>query len=172
MKALKIIAVAALAATLCTSCSMLFGNSASTSTSTQTEATSSNGLAAGTALLSIFNQYKTDGKIDLSNINNILNLATLISNVGTLKNTINTSAFTDGLISGSKNLVSSANAADVVSQLASLSGINLSQVTNAASSFTANASSAVSTASTQINEKSAGVSKALNTLNSIFNTVK
>lgn len=168
MKAIKVIAAIALAAALCTSCGLLFGNANNNAAATQTEATATNGAAVGTSLLSIFNQYKTDGKVDLNNINNIINLATILANIGALKGTANPAAFTDGLIASSKNVVNKANAATVVDQLINLSGINLSQITNAANSFAADANATVA----QINEKSANVNKAINTLNTIFATVK
>ena len=64
-----------------------------TTETTAASAATSNGQAAGAALKALYTQYKADGKIDLSNINNIMNLAALANNVKDLKGKTNKSAF-------------------------------------------------------------------------------
>ena len=60
-------------------------NKTSEKTETTTSAATSNGRAAGAALKSLYAQYKADGKLDMSNFNNIMNLATLANNTKDLK---------------------------------------------------------------------------------------
>lgn len=94
---------------------------------TETKATvtpTSNGKAAGAALKSLYSQYKTDGKLDMSNLSNIMNLTTLATNVQGLKGQTDKSAFykdfASGLILGSGSLVTAKNSSNVMSGLTSL----------------------------------------------------
>ena len=95
-----------------------------------------NGQASGMALKSLYNQYQTDGKVDVSNLNNIINLAQLANSIQGLKNVDDKSAFyTDfasGLILGSNNLVTNQTANPVTSTLQTLvQGTDLSKVAQA-----------------------------------------
>ena len=75
---LSTIFAAAAALVLATSCGIFgVGNS--------TQTPSGSGQASGAALRNLYTQYKTDGKIDMTNINNILNLAALSQCIGELK---------------------------------------------------------------------------------------
>ena len=47
------------------------------------------GSSVGSALASIYAQYKADGKIDLSNLGNIINIATIANNLGIFKKNAN-----------------------------------------------------------------------------------
>ena len=136
MKLNAIIAAAA-ALLLATSCG-IFGAGNGTQTPT------GSGQASGAALRNLYTQYKTDGKIDMTNINNLLNLAALSQCIGELKDagTVDKSdylrEFATGLILGSNNLVNQNNSTPVVSGLTNLAGINLNSVTTAAASLLAN----------------------------------
>lgn len=93
-------------------------------TKTTTVSPTVNGQAAGAALKSLYGQYKVDGKLDMSNLTNIMNLSTLAQNVQGLKGQTNKSAFykdfASGLILGSNNLVTAANSTNVMNGLSNL----------------------------------------------------
>ena len=73
------------------------GNTTETTTTTTATETvapaTSEGQAAGVALKALYTQYKADGKLDMANLTNIMNLATLANNVKDLKGQTNKSAF-------------------------------------------------------------------------------
>ncbi len=96
--------------------------------STSETLTNSNGLAAGKALLSLYNQYKADGKIDLSNASNITNIAAVVTNIEGLTKNANVKNFVSGLISGSKNLINNVNVDSVISTLSSIAGLDASSI--------------------------------------------
>lgn len=113
-----------------------------------TEATS-NGRQAGAALKSLYTQFKADGKLDMTNLNNMLNLATLATNIKDLKGKTNKSTFykefAEGLISGSNNLISKNNSTNVMSGLTNLvNNVDLSSLTDKFSSTKDKATSALS----------------------------
>lgn len=128
---------AAAALMLATSCGILGGSTATTATPT------SNGQASGAALKSLYTQYKADGKLDMTNINNILNLAALsqavteLKDAGTVDKSDYIKEFATGLILGSNNLVNQTNSTPVVSGLTNIAGIDLSAVKGAATSLIA-----------------------------------
>lgn len=188
---LNLIFAAAAALILTTSCGILGAGASANQTAAPSVQT---GTSAGTALAGLYKQYKADGKVDLSNINNIINLATLATNAKSLKNQDVKSAlvsdFVTGLISGSNNLVNQKNSTGVMDNLQTISGLNLSSVTNAATaiaaSTAANAAAANNTAAaanqnltaaatnaiSQINQTSSQVTTAVSALNSIFSLFK
>lgn len=178
---MKIKAFAALATAfiIATSCGLLgsapsANNGADSLTSILTGTQS--GTTAGSALLGLFSQYKKDGKVDLGNINNILNLATLVNNVKGLK-TNNTSDsfiadYAKGLITGSKNLVNQQNSTNVINNLVNLAGLKLNSVTNAAETIASQGEQAAAAATEKINASSSQMVSAVNTLSSIFNLLK
>ena len=108
-----------------------------TSSTTTESAGTTNGKAAGSALKSLYTQYKADGKLDMSNLNNIMNAATLATNVKGLKGQTDKTTFykdfASGLILGSENLVTSATSSNVMSGLSNLANnVDLSSLTEAA----------------------------------------
>lgn len=108
---------------------------ATSSTTTTESAGTTNGKAAGSALKSLYTQYKADGKLDMSNLNNILNMTTLASNVKGLKGMTDKSTFykdfAAGLIAGSGNLVTQNNSVAVMSGLTNLvNNVDLSALTD------------------------------------------
>lgn len=162
MKAIKLILALALSATMLTSCSLLTGmgnNNAAAATAAPTVGAA--GSTIGTALGSIFGQYKKDSRIDLGNVGNIINIATIASNLGLFKNSLTdsqaTAEFTKGLISGSNNLVNAANSAAVISGLKSLANTNLKQFTSETKT---------------VDETSAQATAAVNALTSILSQFK
>ena len=110
---------------------------ATSSTTTTESAGTTNGKAAGSALKSLYTQYKADGKLDMSNLNNIMNAATLATNVKGLKGQSDKTTFykefAAGLILGSNNLVSQTNSTAVMSGLTNLvNNVDLSALTDKA----------------------------------------
>ena len=142
---LSTIFAAAAALVLATSCG-IFGAGNGTATPT------SNGQASGAALRNLYTQYKADGnKVDMTNLNNILNLATLsqaiteLKDAGKVDKSDYVREFATGLILGSNNLVNQTNSTPVVSNLTNIAGIDLSSVTSAATALIANGITAAAT---------------------------
>lgn len=176
----KIIVVAAVAlfATEATADAQLLKNllnkAASSSTTETVSAGTTNGQAAGVALKGLYTQYKADGKLDMGNLTNLMNLATLASNVQGLKGQTNKSAFykdfATGLVLGSNNLVTSSNSTSVMNGLSNLvNNVDLSGLTgnaeSASSSITEKLTSASGKATTAVenaNEIATSVSNILN----------
>lgn len=171
-----IIAVLALFV-LTASCGILGGGNASGSV---------NGQASGAALKSLYSQYKTDGKVDLTNLNNIVSMAQLVNSIQGLGGVTDKSKFyTDfatGLILGSNNLVTQQTSMPVTGTLQSLvSGTDLSAIAAAGLAAVAQTSQAqqaqqiattagnnVANTVQAISETTAGVSNTLSSLATIF----
>ncbi len=95
------------------------------------------GQQSGVALKALYAQYKADGKLDFSNINNLLNIVNLSAQVQKVtkaeEGTVDYSEFGKGLIAGSVNLVNELNQEKVVDLLTQqLSKIDTSKITEAA----------------------------------------
>jgi len=169
MKISKFLAIALAAVLLAAPCRA----QSSTTAATESTLTTSNGLAAGKALLSLYTQYKADGKFDLNNASNISNLVSLATNIQGLAQNTNVKSFLSGLISGSKNLVNSSNSSSVLSTLKSISGLDLnslgtSAATSAASSLLSKLGGS-STSSSASSNSAAGT--AANALTKLFSTL-
>ena len=91
---------------------------------TKNGSASVSGQASGAALKSLYSQYKTDGQIDVTNLNNIIMLAQLSNGIQGLKGVDDKSAFynefAEGLILGSDRLVTKNTASTVTNTLQSL----------------------------------------------------
>ena len=131
MKLTKIFAAAALVL-MTASCGVL-GSGSTQSASAGT----TGGQASGAALKNLYTQFQADGKLDVSNINNVVNLATLANGIQGLKNQDDKSAFyadfAKGLVLGSGNLISNTTAPSITNTLSGLANTDLSALTNAAS---------------------------------------
>lgn len=91
------------------------------------------GQASGAALKSLYSQYKADGRIDVTNLSNIMMLSQLANGIQSLKGVDDKSAFyTDfaaGLILGSDNLVTKQTANPITNTLQTLAnGTDLSSI--------------------------------------------
>ena len=148
---------------------------------------SANGQQSGAALKSLYSQYKSDGKVDLANLNNVISMAQLVNGIQGLKNVDDKSKFygdfAAGLILGSNNLVTQQTSNPVTSTLQTLvQGTDLTAI--AAAGLTAAAQSqqaqqvqqTATTASNNvantvqaISETTAGVTNTLSSLATIFN---
>ena len=140
-------------------------------------AATSNGKQAGAALKSLYTQYKADGKMDMSNLTNIMNLATLANNVQGLKGQDNKTAFykdfASGLILGSGNLVTQVNSEAVVEGLTGLvENVDLSALTTSATSATEKAASALSVASGKAGTAVENATEIAESVSSILNLFK
>lgn len=92
------------------------------------------GQATGTALKSLYTQYKADGKkLDMKNAKNMLSLASLATSISGLKDTTKDSSFykefATGMVAGSSNLVTTSTSDNVMSGLTALAGMDLSAIT-------------------------------------------
>ena len=123
MKKLAIffVAVAALAFA---SCSLL----QSTSTNTVAQAA---GQSCGGAMVNLYRSYKSSGKVDLSNANNLANAVILATGYSQLRQNKDDQSyrksFTNGLVLSGAGLITNANAGTIVNLLLnaqSLSGIS------------------------------------------------
>ena len=131
-----------------------------TATETVTPATSE-GQAAGVALKALYGQYKADGKLDMSNLTNLMNLAALATSVQNLKGQTDKTTFykdfVKGLITGSNNLVNENNSTSIMSGLQNLvNNVDLS-------GLTASAEEKAESAAATLTEKLTGASEKANT---------
>ena len=124
------------------------------------------GKSAGVALRNLYTQYKADGKIDTKNLSNILNMLQLVNSCSELKNNKSDKTymkdFTQGLLLGSSNLVTTNNSTSVINSLTNLaSTVDTSSLTAAAT--------AIQTGTSQTTETVNSVATAAN---SVTNLVK
>ena len=139
----------------------LLGGKSTTTTETTTTTATTNGQAAGAAIKALYTQYKADGKLDMGNLTNLMNLTTLATNVQGLKGQSDKGTFykdfASGLVLGSSNLVTSTNSTSVMSGLTNLvENVDLS-------GLTASAEEKAQSAASTLTEKLAGASDKANT---------
>ena len=141
------------------------GNTTETTTTTTATETvapaTSEGQAAGVALKALYGQYKTDGKLDMSNLTNLMNLAALATSVQNLKGQTDKTTFykdfVKGLITGSNTLVNENNSTSIMSGLQNLvNNVDLS-------GLTASAEEKAESAAATLTEKLTGASEKANT---------
>jgi hypothetical protein len=141
------------------------GNTTETTTTTTATETvapaTSDGQAAGVALKALYGQYNADGKLDMSNLTNLMNLAALATSVQNLKGQTDKTTFykdfVKGLISGSNNLVNADNSTSIMSGLQNLvNNVDLS-------GLTASAEEKAESAAATLTEKLTGASEKANT---------
>ena len=141
------------------------GNTTETTTTTTATETvapaTSDGQAAGVALKALYGQYKADGKLDMSNLTNLMNLAALATSVQNLKGQTDKTTFykdfVKGLITGSNNLVNENNSTSIMSGLQNLvNNVDLS-------GLTASAEEKAESAAATLTEKLTGASEKANT---------
>lgn len=160
------------------------GTSTETTTTTTTTtpaetatAATSNGQAAGVALKSLFTQYKADGKLDMGNLNNLMNLAALATNVQGLKGQTDKTTFykdfASGLVLGSNNLVNSANSTSIMSGLQNLvNNVDLSGLTQKAETTKENLTEKLTDASSKANTAVANATEIAGAVTNILNLFK
>lgn len=95
------------------------------------------GQNVGNALHSLYTQYKTVGKIDMSNAATLLNIASIASSYNTVKANLKDKSFygdfAGGIIKGSLGMISTSTVDKVISTIGST---DLSEVTNAVNNNT------------------------------------
>ncbi len=155
---MKVVAATITAVMLTTSCGVLGLGSTK----------KSKGVGLGAALLALYAGYKLAGKVDLGNLGNIVNLASIINLLrGNALEGDNTELVA-GLIEGAQNTISPSNAEAIVGLLGQLSNLDLNKVTTTAKSLTNSATQEATQAAAATLAASPEVQSALNTLNSIF----
>lgn len=155
---MKVVAATMTAVMLTTSCGVLGLGSTK----------KSKGVGLGAALLALYAGYKLAGKVDLGNLGNIVNLASIINILrGNALEGDNTELVA-GLIEGAQNTISPSNAEAIVGLLEQLSNLDLNKVTTTAKSLTNSATQEATQAAAATLAASPEVQSALNTLNSIF----
>ncbi|MEE1184168.1 MAG: hypothetical protein UHZ06_06770 [Paludibacteraceae bacterium] len=124
------------------------------------------GQQSGVALKALYTQYKTDGKLDFSNLNNLLNIVNLSAQVQKVtkaeKGTVDYSEFGKGLVAGSVNLVNDINKDQVVNVLTQqLAKVDTSKLTEVAGQ----AQTTVSTVTESINSVKEASSSVMEIIN-------
>jgi len=133
-------------------CGTTSGGGSSTTSSSASSAAYNTGQVVGQSLLGIYQQYKSSGKIDLTNPTTLLQLMALSTQVETVKqNSKNPTfygQFSQGMILGSQNKVSNSNVGGVVN---ALTGLNLSGITSGGGVPAANTTNVVNGLTTILN---------------------
>lgn len=158
MKLLKVVAATMTAVMLTTSCGVL-GLGATKR---------SKGVGLGAALLALYAGYKLAGKVDLGNLGNIVNLASIVNILRGNALEGDNAELIEGLIEGAQNTITPKNAEAIVGLLGQLSNLDLNKVTTTAKSLTNSATQEATQAAAATLAASPEVQSAMNTLNSIF----
>ena len=151
---------------------------ASATTAAETASTATvDGKAAGVALRALFTQYKADGKFDMGNLNNLLNLTSLANNIQGLKGQTNKGAFykdfASGLVMGSNNLVTEQNTTSVMDGLTNLvNNVDLSGLTQKAEETQATVADKVASATTKANTAVTNATEIASAVTNILNIFK
>ena len=151
---------------------------AAATTAAETTSTATvDGKAAGVALRALFTQYKADGKFDMGNLNNLLNLTSLANNIQGLKGQTNKGAFykdfASGLVMGSNNLVTEQNTTSVMDGLTNLvNNVDLSGLTQKAEETQATVAEKVASATTKANTAVTNATEIASAVTNILNIFK
>ena len=151
---------------------------ASATTAAETTSTATvDGKAAGVALRALFTQYKADGKFDMGNLNNLLNLTSLANDIQGLKGQTNKGAFykdfASGLVMGSNNLVTEQNTTSVMDGLTNLvNNVDLSGLTQKAEETQATVAEKVASATTKANTAVTNATEIASAVTNILNIFK
>lgn len=154
---------------------------ATTTTTTATTETASDatvdGKAAGVALRSLYTQYKADGKFDMGNLNNLLNLTSLANNIQGLKGQTSKATFykdfASGLVMGSNSLVTEQNSTSVMDGLTNLvNNVDLSSLTDKAQTTATTVAEKVATASEKANTAVTNATEIATAVTNILNIFK
>lgn len=125
------------------------------------------GASAGTSIKNLYSNYKSAGKLDMTNMNNILNAATLATSVAQIKDNYKDKTFYKdfalGMVSSATSLITNSN---VDNTITSLTNMDLSAFTNS-SAATSTVSKVANTANTVANTASA-----VSQLTSLFQSFK
>lgn len=142
---LSSVAALLMVALMATSCGLL--GSKGTVVDAATTQSAQDGKLVGTILKTIYDQYSKDGVIDTGNVKNIVNMAQLAGVLAKVKNLVSGTQdyadFAKGIITGSKNQISTDKTDAVIKALGSLAGnVDLSQLAGLATKAGAQAAAA------------------------------
>jgi hypothetical protein len=139
---------------LFTSCNSIAGLANSSSVSSSATAITA-GATCGNLLKTLYTQYKSTGKVDLTSSSNLVNAMQLGTYCNTLKNNKNNSAylstFAQGLVSGSGGLISTGKSMSTVSSLLSLPMLSAMK-SSVSGSSTSGVASALTTLFSSLNK--------------------
>lgn len=146
-----------MAAVVMCSCSMLTGTQSTNTTATTTSQVAatnavSSGQTAGLALDQLYNSYKATGKLDMTNLQNLIYMAQLVNSCQQLKTNKSDksylTSFAKGLVVGSLNVTEN-NSYNVTNQLASvMSGTGTETLSTALTSALSQATQTATTKAT------------------------
>ena len=163
MKLIKYIAAAVASIMLLSSCSVL---------KNVTSSASGTGSNTGSAIASLYKILMSSGsldlsKLDLGDITNIINIGKILTGANALTGATQEYAtdFATGLISGSSKLINNSNVQAVLGALKTLSKVDTSAVSQAATA-------AANGTATQLSTSTAGVAQTLSSLGSIFKAIQ
>lgn len=109
----------------------------SATTTTPVSQATTYGQGAGAAIMNLYAQYKTDGKFDVKNTNNILNSLQLFANCIDLKDNYKDKTYLSeyglGLMKGAAGLVNTDNVESVLSNLTELANSKAAEASETAS---------------------------------------
>ncbi len=129
--------------------SLMSCSTVSTITSSDAAATAA-GVSCGKTLASLYSQYKSTGKINMTSSNTLLKVVELATYTKALRDNKNNAtykkAFAAGLVTGSSGLVINTNSMSTVNSLLSLTGLN-----SITSSTSATSTAAVNVATGLVN---------------------
>ena len=98
------------------------------------QAAYASGQQSGVAIAALNEQYKAAGKVDMSNMTNLLNVAIVVNAAQTLKDQTEGSQyykdFAKGLIVGSNELVSEATVGNVIAAVTAMTGVDVDALQN------------------------------------------
>ncbi len=109
-------------------------NTTSTAASSTTSPAYVAGQTFGSSLLNLYSMYKQNGKIDVTNVNTMLQLAQLATATNNIKNNLKNTdfylSFVQGAVLGSQQKITQNSAGSIIN---SLTGVNFGNIAQAAS---------------------------------------
>ena len=107
---------------------IVFVGCSSTSGASSTSAARKSGVTCGTALVSLYNNYKASGTIDMNNGVNLANMLAVVAGYKQLKNNKSDASyrsdFAKGMVSVGSGLITTANVNTLVDKLCSATGLS------------------------------------------------
>ncbi|MDD2292651.1 MAG: hypothetical protein PHD07_00395 [Bacteroidales bacterium] len=162
MKKIFALCVAIMMVITATSCGASNAASTTASTANTTSTAYTAGSKIGSALKSMYTQYKKDGTLNLKSATNLVNLATLSTSYNSIKGSLKDKTIykdlASGIIAGSQKTVTESTVDSVIS---AIGNVDLSSILNQ-----------VKTADTSTTSGSNTVTNATSAISSILNILK
>ena len=109
------------------------GSSLGSANSSTTSAAKSNGRAAGTSIITLYNSYRSTGTVNLGNPTDLtaaLSLATAYTNFRTNQADANyKKAFAAGMVAAGAGLITANNVGNIINTMNNLTGLNVNAAT-------------------------------------------